>query len=97
MKTFGKVLLIVILALVCLRLLPLLMGASLLALAVLFGVAIVLAGGVAAVAATGLTAVAALLAVVLVVAAVLTPIWLPVLAIAGLVSLCRRSGKTAAA
>lgn len=96
MNTFLKVLLFVILGLVCLKLLPFLFIPVALAFAGLLAVGALLMGGVATVAATGLTVVAGILAVALVLVAALSPIWIPVLAIVGLVSLCRRGGKATA-
>jgi len=96
MKTFWKVLLIALLALVCLKLCPILFIPVMLGFAAMLVIGTLLAGGLAALAATGLSLVAGLLAVTLVVLAVLSPIWLPILAVFGLISLCRRGRRTAA-
>jgi hypothetical protein len=96
MKTFWKVLLFGLLALVCLHLCPILFVPVALSFAAMLIIGVLLTGGLAAVAATGLSLAAGLLAVVLVLLAVLSPIWLPVLALIGLISLCRRGGKTTA-
>ena len=91
MKTFLKILLAVLAVLVCLKILPFLFGVAVVDLAGALAAGVVLVGGVASLAAVGLSVVAAILAVVLVAAAVLAPIWLPVLAVVGLISLCRRN------
>lgn len=84
MNTFLKVFLIVIGAVIAVKLLPLAFG-------LVCGVAALLAG----LAILGVSLVALLACAVLVVAAVLSPIWVPVLAIVGIVALCRRNGGAA--
>lgn len=96
MNTLGKILLFTLLALVALHFFPLLLIPAGLALAALLALGALLVGVLAALLGTGLSLVAGVLAVVLVVVAVLAPIWLPALAIYGLVSLCRRNPKVAA-
>ena len=86
MKTFLKIALLVVLALVAIKLLPLT-----LALGCLLGLA------VAALLAVGVSALAGMIAIALVVVAALAPLWIPVLAIVGLVSLLRRGGRRGAA
>ena len=86
MKTFLKIFLLVVLALVAIKLLPLT-----LALGCVLGLA------VAALLAIGASALAGLIALALVVVAALAPLWIPVLAIIGLVSLLRRAGRRSAA
>lgn len=96
MKTFLKVLLFVLLAVLAIKLLPfflvpvLFVGAGLLLIA---GLAF---GGLAAVAGVGIAFLVALLAVVVVLVAVLAPIWIPVLAVIGLIALVRRSNQSLA-
>ena len=85
MKTFLKVVLLVIAAVIAVKLLPLTLG-----LGILLGVSIV---GLAAV---GVSALALILGLGLVLAAVLSPIWIPVLAIVGLVALIKRSSRPSA-
>ena len=80
MKTFLRVLLCVVVTVVAFKLLPVLM------------VPVVL-GGLAAAAGVGLILLLVLLAVALAVVAVLAPIWIPVLAIVGLVALIRRANR----
>jgi hypothetical protein len=96
MNTFGKILLFTLLALVAIHLFPILLLPIILAVAAMLVIGTMLAGGFAALAATGLSLVAVVIAVVLVALAVLSPIWLPLLAIYGLVKLCGRNGKVAA-
>jgi hypothetical protein len=96
MKTFGKILLFIVAALVVVHFCPILLVPVVLGGAALLVIGTMLAGGIAAVAATGLSILAGLLAVVLVILALLSPIWLPVLAIVGLVSLCRGGGRKTA-
>ncbi|MFI5335835.1 MAG: hypothetical protein ACHQ5A_03575 [Opitutales bacterium] len=79
MKTFLKVLLIAALLLIAIKLSPIIFVGALLG---------VLAAAVLGVVGFGL--VAALAAVVLAFAVALSPIWIPVLAVIGLVSLYRR-------
>jgi len=96
MNTFGKILLVTLLALVAIHVFPVLLVPLVLAGLALLITGLALAGGLIGVAATGLTLVAGVLAVLLVVAALLAPIWLPGLAIYGIVVLCRRNSKVAA-
>ena len=84
-KTFLKILLFAVVALMFVHFCPLL----------LVPLALV-AGGAVTVAAAGLSVVAGLLAVALVVLALLAPIWLPLLALLGLISLCRRGHRAGA-
>ncbi|MBI3886426.1 MAG: hypothetical protein HY302_11965 [Opitutae bacterium] len=86
MKTFLKIALIVVLALIALKLSPVLfVGAAvgLLAAAVLGAV--------------GISLVLALLAIVIALALALAPIWIPVLIVMGLISLFRKTGDKPAA
>jgi hypothetical protein len=84
MKTVLKAFLIIIGAVLCLRLLRLFFGLGL-------GLMVLLAPAVV----VGLGTVGALLCVVLGLAAALSPIWLPVLAVIGLVTLWNRVERTA--
>lgn len=79
MKTFLKILLFVLLAMVVIHIFPLLLVPATLSVVVMLGLGALLVG-----------VLAALLAVALVVLTVLSPLWLPLLAVFGLVSLCRR-------
>lgn len=93
MNTALKILLGVVLVVVAIKLLPVLLvpvGLGLLALVVVGGL---LLAGVLAVAGTGLAAVAVVLAIVVAVAAALSPVWIPVLAVIGLIALIRRSRR----
>lgn len=79
MKTFLKILLIVVAVVVAVKLLP-----------IAFIAGCVAAGLLAALAVLGVSLAALLVCAALGVAAVLSPIWVPVLAIIGIVSLYRR-------
>jgi hypothetical protein len=81
MKTFLKVLLFVVLAIIAINLLPIT-----LALGCLFAV------GVALIAAVGVSVLAIGLCIALALPAVLSPIWLPMLAIVGLIMLIKPNG-----
>ena len=96
MNTFGKILLFTLLALVVLHLFPLLLIPVGLAVAAMLALGALLVGVLAALLGTGLSLGAGVLAVVLVLVAVLAPIWLPVLAIYGLVKLCSRNDQVVA-
>lgn len=85
MKTFLKVVLLLIAAVVAVKLLPLTLG-----LGILLGVALV------ALAAVGVSALALILGLGVVLVAVLSPIWIPVLAIFGLIALIKRSSRRSA-
>lgn len=93
MKTFWKVLLFILVGLVCLRFLPVLLIPMVLGLLAMFAIGALLLGGLATVAATGISVIGGTLVVVLVLLAALSPIWVPVLAIVGLVSLFRRGNR----
>jgi hypothetical protein len=83
MKTFLKILLLAALLLVAIKFSPVLFIAALAGLIV-----------AAVLGAVGITLVMALLAVVLALAVALSPIWIPVLVVLGLISLFRRSERT---
>jgi hypothetical protein len=82
-KTFLKVLLIVALAIVAIKLLPLTLAAG-----------CILAVGVAILAAVGVSVVALGLLVSLAIVALLAPVWLPVLALIGIIALVKRHRRT---
>ena len=82
MKTFLKVLLLVLLALVAIKLLPLTIGLG-------FAAGFFLVGLIA----VGVSLVAAISALALVAAAVLSPVWIPVLLLVGLIALIKRSSR----
>jgi hypothetical protein len=93
MKTFLTVLVYVLLALLAIKLLPFLFLPVLVA-----GVGLLIAaglafGGVAAVAGMGIAAAVLILGVLIVLVTILSPIWLPILAIVGLIALIRRSNR----
>lgn len=90
MKTFLKIVLFLVLGLVAVKLCPLLLAPALASVMVMLALGGVVLAGLATVAATGLTLTAVLLGVVLLVLAVLSPVWVPVLALIGLISLFRR-------
>jgi hypothetical protein len=79
-KTFLKIALIVLAALLAIKLLPLTLAAGFFLAAVALLILVV-----------GASAAAVLFCVAVILAAALSPIWLPVLAVIGLVSLIRRS------
>ena len=81
MKTFLKVLLIVVGVIVALKLLPIAFGLGCAAVALLAGLAVL-----------GVSLVALLICAALLVLTLLSPLWLPVLAIVGIITLCRRNG-----
>ena len=83
MKTFLKILLVAAILVVAIKLSPVLFFGAFIGLiaATVLGV-------------VGLSLLAALLAVVISLVVALAPIWIPVLVIMGIVSLCRRNGST---
>lgn len=80
MKTFLKILLIVAAVLLTLKLVP-----------VIFGLGVSLIVIVALAAVVGLGAAGVLICIGLALVAALSPIWLPVLAIVGIVALCKKA------
>ena len=86
MKSFIKFLLIVIIAVIAVKLLPL-----------TFALGCILALALLGMAAFGLSAMAILLAVAITLAAILSPVWIPLLLIVGLIALIKRSGKSSVA
>lgn len=85
MKQFLKVLLLVVLALIALKFLPL-----------TFGLGCVLAVALIVLAALGVSIMAAATVVVLVLAALAAPIWIPVLLLFGLIAIIRKANRRAA-
>ena len=85
MKTFLKVLLIIAVAIVAVKLLPITLVLGCL-----------LAAGMAVLAGLGVATVAISACLALALVALLSPIWLPVLAVIGLVMLVKRSSRTTA-
>jgi hypothetical protein len=83
MNTFLKILLIAVLLVVAIKLGPVIFFGALVGL---------LAAAVLGI--VGISLIAALLAIVIALVVALAPIWIPVLAIMGIVSLCRRNGHT---
>jgi hypothetical protein len=96
MKTFLKVALIVLLALVALKLLPILMVPVVLTGVLLLGLLGLALGGLTAAAGVGVAVVVALAIAAVAIVAALSPIWLPVLAIVGLIALIKRSSRAKA-
>jgi hypothetical protein len=80
MKTFLKILLIVVAVIVAVKLLP-----------IAFAAGCLTAGLLAGLAAFGVSMMALLACAGLLVLAILSPIWIPVLAIVGIVALFRRN------
>lgn len=85
MKTFLKILLLVVVAVLAVKMLPLT-----LALGFLLGIALV------AMAVLGLSALAVVLGTCILMAALLSPIWLPILALVGVIALVKRMNGNAA-
>lgn len=81
MNTFLKVVLLVLAAVIAVKLLPF-----------VFGLGCLLAGLLLGGLAFGISAVAAFLACMIAIVAVLAPIWLPILALVGLIVLIKRGG-----
>ena len=86
MKSFLKILLVAALLIVAIKLSPVIFLGALVGLLV-----------AAVLGAVGLSLVAALLAVALALAVALSPVWIPVLAVMGLISLFKKSGRAAPA
>ena len=84
MKTFLKILLVAVLLVVALKLSPLLFLAAFIGLI-----------GAVVLGAVGFSLVAALLAVAIAFAVALSPIWIPVLVVMGLISLFKKDARTA--
>lgn len=82
MKTFLKVLLLVIAAVVFVKLLPL-----------IFGLGCLLAGATFGFIALAASVIAALLGSALVIMVVLSPIWVPILAVVGIIALVKRGAR----
>ena len=94
MKTGFKIFLVLIAALLVLKLLPVILvmgGFSLAGLVVVVGGLLVAALGVLVL--LGVSVSAAVLAVALVVAVTLSPIWVPVLAVIGLIFLLKKAKR----
>ena len=80
MKTFLKVVLLIIVVLIAMKLLPL-----------IFGLGWLFAGALVGALAFTASAIAAVAGSFLVIALILTPVWLPLLALIGLIALIKRS------
>ena len=93
MKTFLKFVLCVLLVILAIKFLPVLLFPFVVGG---LGLTLILAlafAAVATVAGVGVTAVVAIAGVLLALVAVLSPIWIPVLAIIGVIALIRRSNR----
>ncbi len=90
----GKVLLVLALALVIVHLWPITVVPLALGLILLLGLCVALVVALAAAGAVGLAAVAGLVAAAIALLAVLAPVWIPVLIIAGIVWLVRKLGSS---
>jgi hypothetical protein len=84
MKTFLKILLFVVLAIVAIKLFPLTLALG-----------IIMAGAVGAALFVGFSVIAVILGLLLAMVAALAPIWLPALAIVGVIALFRKTGAKA--
>ena len=82
MKTFLKVVLLLIVALIALKLLPM-----------IFAFGCLLAAAIVAVLAFGGSAIATLFGAMIALAVVLAPIWVPVLGLVGLIALIKRGTR----
>lgn len=82
MKTFFKVLLLVVVALIAIKLLPLTIGLG-------FVAGLVVVGLIAA----GLSVIAGVAVLTVALAAVLAPVWIPALLLVGLIALIRRATR----
>jgi hypothetical protein len=82
MKGFVKVLLLVIAAIIALKFLPL-----------IFALGLTLAGALLGLIAAAASAVIALVGGVLLLALLLSPIWIPILALVGVILLIKRSNR----
>ena len=82
MKNFLKIVLLVILAIVAVKFLPL-----------IFAFGWLLGGALVGLIALAASAIAALVGSVFVLAAVLSPIWIPLLALIGIILLVKRSNR----
>jgi hypothetical protein len=82
MKTFLKVVLLVIVAVIVVKSLPLLIAAG-----------FALAGALLGFIALAVSALAALVGSAIVLGALLSPIWLPIFALVGLIALIKRGGR----
>ena len=82
MKTFLKVGLLVIVAVIVVKCLPLLVAAG-----------FALAGALLGFIALAVSAITALMGSALVLAVLLSPVWLPILALVGVIALIKRSGR----
>lgn len=96
MKTFFQILLCVLLVVVAIKLLPFILFPLVIGGGALLLIALLALGGVVTVAGLGVAAAATLLAVAIALIAALSPIWIPVLAVVGIIALIRRSKRTAA-
>ena len=83
MKTFLKIILVAALLVVAIKISPVLFVAAFAGLVVAAVLGVV-----------GISLLAGLVAVLLSLAVALSPIWIPVLCIVGIVSLCRKSERT---
>jgi hypothetical protein len=81
-KTFLKVVLLLIVAVIAIKLLPL-----------IFVLACLFVGALVGLFALGMSAIVAMIGSAFVVLAVTSPIWVPVLAIVGLIALANRSNR----
>jgi hypothetical protein len=81
MNTFLKIILFLVLAIVAIKLFPLTLA---------LGIVLALTIGCAAF--VGFSVVAAVLVVALAAVAALAPIWLPALAVIGIIALCKKAG-----
>ena len=84
MKTFFKVLLLAVLLLIAIKLSPVIFIAAQLGLL-----------GAAVLGVVGISLLAVLLAVVVALTVALSPIWIPVLVVMGMISLFRKTGQNA--
>jgi len=96
MKTFLIVLLVLVGAVVAVKLLPLALAPVIFVLGLLLLIGGLLVGGAAATVAAGLALLVSLLVGGLLLLVVLSPLWIPVLAIVGLIALIKRASAKSA-
>ena len=96
MKTFLKVLLILIAAVIAIKLLPVLLVIGGVGIGGLLLAGCLLVAAVGVLATLGLSIAAAVVAVALIVTVALSPIWVPIAVVLGIIALVRKTPRTAA-
>ncbi len=94
MPTFVKVILLILLVILMVHFWPILIAPFVLVALAMLLLGGLTAGGIAIVLAAGLALVGGVLAVALSIAAALSPIWIPILLVVGLVWLCKTKSSS---